>query len=66
MVEPRLLLLRLWSGERSFRAVVREFEPERSWHFDDRQSLIDFVLASRPMTQGPMADDTDTEGRATP
>lgn len=66
MVEPRLLLLRLWSGERSFRAVVREFEPERSWHFDDPQSLIDFVLAARPMTPGPRADDTDAEGRTLP
>lgn len=44
MVEPRLLLLRLWSGQTPFRAVVREFDPECSRHFDDPQALVDFVL----------------------
>ncbi|HNW62692.1 MAG TPA: hypothetical protein PKJ32_06805 [Piscinibacter sp.] len=63
MVEPRLLLLRLWAGESPFRAVVREFDPERSRHFDDPQALIDFVLAPRSMSQGPTAEDADTEGR---
>lgn len=48
MVEPRLLLLRLWSGQTPFRAVVREFDPECSRHFDDPQRLIEFVLGTAP------------------
>lgn len=61
MVEPRLLLLRLWSGQTPFRAVVREFDPECSRHFDDPQALIEFVLgpvpADPPPGSGPRSDE---------
>jgi hypothetical protein len=53
MVEPRLLLLRLWPGQTPFRAVVREFEPERSLHFDDARALVDFVLAPLTTVSAP-------------
>jgi hypothetical protein len=53
MVEPRLLLLRLWPDETAFRAVVREFEPEQSRHFDDPQALVDYVLRPRPSASAP-------------
>jgi hypothetical protein len=53
MVEPRLLLLRLWTDETPFRAVVREFEPDQSRHFDDPQALIDFVLQPGPSATVP-------------
>lgn len=51
MLEPRLLVLRIWPASCPFRAVVRTFEPERSHQFDEPQALIDFVLMGEPARQ---------------
>lgn len=64
MVEPRLLLLRLWTGAGGFRAVVREFEPECSRHFDDPQALMDFVLMPREAPPACAAADKPAEATA--
>lgn len=52
MDEPRLLVLRIWSQDRRFTALVRELGPEARHRFDDPRALMRFLLG-RGCGQGP-------------
>ena len=43
MDTPRLLVLRIWDEPKKFRAVVREFDPERTHLFADLGQLVTFL-----------------------